>query len=122
MIDTKKLVKSFKYAFEGLQLGLKVDQNMRIHSVVGLVVLILSIILPLSKVEFLVVFLAVMFVWFAELVNTAIEEMTNLIIQEHRREAKIAKDVGAAAVLLAAIFAVAVFLLIMVPYLWRVIS
>ena len=49
------------------------------------------------------------------MINTAIEEMTNLIKIEHSMEARIAKDVAAGAVLLSAIFALIVGLLVLVP-------
>lgn len=119
MINIRTLIKSFGYAFEGLRLGLSVDQNLRIHSFVGIFMIILSLFLRLPKSEFFLVVLAVFFVWFAELINTAIEEMTNLIIQEHRREAKIAKDVAAAAVLLSAIYAATIGIVIILPALIR---
>ncbi len=115
MINFKTLVKSFGYAFEGIRLGLSVDQNLRIHSFVGIFVIILSLFLRLPKSEFFLVVLAVFFVWFAELINTAIEEMTNLIVQEHRKEAKIAKDVAAAAVLLSAVYAIIMGIVIIIP-------
>lgn len=115
MINFKTLIKSFGYAFEGIRLGLSVDQNLRIHSFVGTFVIILSLFLRLQKSEFFLVVLAVFFVWFAELINTAIEEMTNLIVQEHRKEAKIAKDVAAAAVLLSAVYAIIMGIVIIIP-------
>ena len=115
MINFKTLIKSFGYAFEGIRLGLSVDQNLRIHSFVGIFVIILSLFLRLPKSEFFLVVLAVFFVWFAELINTAIEEMTNLIVQEHRKEAKIAKDVAAAAVLLSAVYAIIMGIVIIIP-------
>ncbi len=115
MVNFRTLIKSFGYAFEGIRLGLSVDQNLRIHSIVGILAIIIALFLRIPKSEFFLVVLAVFFVWFAELVNTAIEEMTNLIVQEHRREAKIAKDVAAAAVLLSAVFACIIGLVVMLP-------
>lgn len=56
------------------------------------------------------------------MINTAIEEMTNLILKEHSQEAKIAKDVAAGAVLLAATFAVIVGVVVIVPNLLRLLS
>lgn len=122
MIKFRTLIKSFGYAFEGIRLGLSVDQNLRIHTVVGFVAIALSLFLKLPKHEFFLVVLAVFFVWFAELINTAIEEMTNLIVQEHRREAKIAKDVAAAAVLLSAFFALLIGVSIILPSLLELFS
>lgn len=115
MLHPKRLVKSFRYAFEGIKLGLQVDHNLRIHFIVATIIILLSWILQIPFNEFLFVLLAITFVIFAELINTAIEEMTNLIIKEHRTEAKIAKDVSAAAVLFAAIFAVIVGAMVFIP-------
>lgn len=115
MINIKMLIRSFGYAFQGVKLGLSVDQNLRIHSIVGITVLIISLFLNLQRVEYFMILLAIIFVWFAELINTAIEEMTNLIVQEHRREAKIAKDVSAAAVLLSATFSLLIGIVIFIP-------
>lgn len=57
----------------------------------------------------------------AEMVNTAIEQMTNLIVSEHRREAEIAKDVAAGMVLVTALGSVIVGILIFVPHILRLI-
>lgn len=116
-MNLKKFMKSFSFAFQGLKLAVQVDQNVRFHIVVGILVLILSFILKISKLDFLLIILAIFFVLITEMINTAIEEMTNLIIKEHRLEAKIAKDVAAGAVLLSAIFSVVVGLMVFLPYL-----
>ena len=108
-------VRSFKYALTGIKLAVEVDRNVRIHIILGLLVLISSILLGISRIEFLFVLFAIFFVLITEMINTAIEEMTNLIILEHRREARIAKDVAAAAVLLAAVFAVIVGIIVLFP-------
>lgn len=108
-------VRSFKYALTGIKLAVEVDRNVRIHIISGLLVLIVSILLGISRIEFLFVLFAIFFVLITEMINTAIEEMTNLIISEHRREARIAKDVAAAAVLLAAVFAVIVGIIVLSP-------
>ena len=114
-MDIKKFLKSFGYAFEGLKLALSVDQNVRIHMIVGLFVVTVSVIVQVTKMEFLFILFSIFFVLITEMVNTSIEEMTNLIVKEHRMEAKIAKDVAAASVLLAATFAVIVGIVILIP-------
>lgn len=115
MLHPKRLLKSFKYAFEGIYLGLKVDHNLKIHFIVAIAVMLVAFFFQVSEFEFLFIMLAISFVIFAELINTAIEELTNLVVQEHRREAKIAKDVSAAAVLFAAIFAFIVAVIVFLP-------
>lgn len=114
-MDIKKFFKSFGYAFEGMRLAVQVDQNVRFHLAIGILVIIASFILQVNKFELLFILFAIFFVVITEMINTAIEEMTNLIVNEHRMEAKIAKDVAAASVLLAAIFALTVGFLILVP-------
>lgn len=115
-MNIKKFVRSFGYAFEGLKLAVTLDQNVRFHLIVGLIVVVFSIYLKISKFDYLIVLFAIFFVIITEMINTAIEEMTDLIVQEHRREAKIAKDVAAGSVLLAAIFAVVAGIIVFLPY------
>lgn len=122
IMDIKKFIKSFTYAFEGIRLALKLDQNVRFHVVVGVLVTLVSLMLKVNTFEFLFIVFAIFFVIITELLNTAVEEMTNLIVKEHRMEAKIAKDVAAAAVLLAALYAVIVGLVILLPKLLAVIK
>lgn len=114
-MNVKKFLRSFGYAFEGLKLSIQVDQNIRFHIVVGLLVIAASIFLKVTKSEFLFILFAVFFVLITEMINTSIEEMTNLIRREHSQEAKIAKDVAAASVLLSAIFAAVVGIIILIP-------
>lgn len=115
-MNTKKLVHSFGYAFEGLRLAVTLDQNVRFHLLVGTLVLLISVFLRITKIEMLFVVFAIFFVLITEMMNTAIEEMTNLIIKEHRMEAKIAKDVAAASVLLSALFAIVIGIAVFLPY------
>lgn len=118
MFSIKTLMKSFSYALEGILIAVKIDQNVRLHLVIGLAVVVLSFYLRITRVEFLIVFFAIFFVIITEMINTAIEEMTNLITKEHRREAKVAKDVAAASVLLASIFGLTVGLVVFPPYIF----
>jgi undecaprenol kinase len=83
--------------------------------IVGLFVVTVSVIVQVTKIEFIFILFSIFFVLITEMVNTAIEEMTNLIVNEHRMEAKIAKDVAAASVLLAALFAIIVGIIILIP-------
>lgn len=118
MIKPRKLFSSFGYALDGLYLAVKLDQNVRFHLIMSVLVLVVSFILRISTVEFLFIIMAIFFVLISEMVNTAIEEMTNLIIKEHHVSARIAKDVAAGAVLLSAVFAVIVASIILLPKLY----
>lgn len=114
-MNIKKFLRSFRYAFEGLKLAVTLDQNVRFHLVTGSLVFVAALLLKATKLDLMFVIFAIFFVIITEMVNTAIEEMTNLIKIEHSKEARIAKDVAAGAVLLAAIFAFIVGLFVLVP-------
>lgn len=117
-MNFSKFIRSFGYALEGLVLAAKVDQNVKIHITIGILVIPVSLFLKVSIFELLFIIFSIFFVLITEMMNTAVEEMTNLILKEHSREAKIAKDVAAAAVLLSAVFAAIVGCLILVPKLF----
>lgn len=116
MIKHRTLIKSFKYAFEGIYYALRYNQNLRIHFFVALLVIFASIIFRVSPFEKGILGLMILIVISSEMINTAIEQMVDLIVNEHRKEAKVAKDVSAGMVLLSAIGSVIVGLLIFVPY------
>ncbi len=115
MIKPNRLIKSFKYALEGIRLAVSLDLNVRIHLLASVVVLVLSFVLKVSTIEFLFIILAIFFVFISEMINTAIEEMTNLITREHHVSARIAKDVAAGAVLLSAVFSIIIASIILLP-------
>lgn len=117
MVDIQKLSKSFQYAFEGIAHAFKNDQNLRIHFVIGLIVIIVSILLRVNSFEKGILGITILFVICAEMINSAIEQMVDLISTEHRKEAKIAKDVAAGMVLLTAVGSVIIGILIFTPYL-----
>ena len=119
MINLKLLKKSFGYAFEGIHFALGNDQNLRIHFVAAIAALLLSLYLGISTIEFAIIIVMITLVITAELINTTIEKMTDLITKEHRLEAKYAKDVASSMVLFAAIGSVLVGILIFTPYLLR---
>ena len=111
----KNIINSFKYAIEGIFTALKEEKNMKIHFIIMILVIILGIILKISRIEWIICIILFGFVISLELVNTAIENTVDLITQEKHPKAKIAKDVSAGAVLIAAITAVVVGLIIFAP-------
>lgn len=115
MKDKKRLINSFKYAFEGIYTGLKEEKNMKIHFGIMILVIIFGIILKISKIEWIICVILFGLVISLELMNTAIENTVDLITQEKNPKAKIAKDVAAGAVLVAAIVSVIIGLMIFVP-------
>jgi len=104
----KKLIKSFGFALKGLGVVLREQQNMRIHVAAVLLVVILGVWLHLSAIEWAIIALTFGFVLSAEMLNTAIEDLVNMISPGHHHLAGKIKDIAAGAVLVAAITAVIV--------------
>lgn len=119
LFQHKTLAASFKYAFEGVFYALKYNQNLRIHFVVAILVVIASIFFHVNAFEMGILGVMILLVISAEMINTAIEEMVDFVITEHKKEAKIAKDVSAGMVLLTAMGSVVVGILIFAPYILK---
>jgi undecaprenol kinase len=119
MFSFRRFFKSFKYAFEGIHYAFKNDQNLLAHILVAFLVINVSMALKVTPFEMGILGLTIMMVIVAEMVNSAIEKMVDLITKEHRQEAKIAKDVSAGMVLLTAFAAAIIGSLIFIPYLLR---
>lgn len=117
MVNLKRLGQSFKYALRGLKHTLLFHQNLRVHLLAGILTVVLGIFLSISKIEWVVIVAAIFFVLAAEMINTALEEIINLVKEDHSERAQIAKDVSAGMVLLAVVFAVVIGLIIFIPYL-----
>ncbi len=109
---------SFRHAFNGWWYALRTQRNAWIHAVIATLVFIVSAWLQISRQEWAIIILTVTMVFAAEFINTAIEAVVDLASPEKHPLAKIGKDVGAAAVLIAALAAVLIGLLILGPPLW----
>ncbi len=114
MYSFKRLRKSFGYALEGIKAALKREQNLNIHFLAFLVVIICSIIFKISHVEILIILLVSGLVISLEMVNTAIENTVD-IQNKVSKEAKMAKDCASGAVLVAAVLAIIIGLYIFIP-------
>ncbi|MEP7277908.1 MAG: diacylglycerol kinase family protein [Bacteroidota bacterium] len=115
--SVSKRAKSFRYAFQGLRQFFATQHNALIHAAATVLVVIGSIALhlPLSKLLFIIV--AVGLVWVAELFNTAIEKLCDIVCPQQDPRIKFIKDVSAAAVLITAVIAVATAGIIFIPVL-----
>ena len=111
-------VTSFGHAFRGWHYVLRTQANALIHSTIAAAVFVLGLWLHLPARDWAVIILTTAVVFCAEFLNTAIETVVDLASPEFHPLAKIGKDVGAAAVLVAALAAVLIGLLILGPPLW----
>lgn len=98
----------FKYAIEGVVHVLRTQRHMRFHFLTLVLVLVVSLVFKLSREEVMVLLFTITLVLVAEMFNTAIEAVTDLVTQTYHPLAKFAKDIAAGAVLITTINALAV--------------
>jgi len=113
---------SFKNAIHGIEWALRTQPNFRVHIILSILAILLGIFLKISQAEMSVIFLTIVFGMGGEMINTSIEEMTDLITTEWKKEAKIAKDVSAGMMLTIAVGALFVASQIFIPKLIVLIS
>lgn len=118
----KKRIKSFQYAVHGLRVLFYEEPNARIHLLAAILVLLTGLIFRLSSIEWLFVFKSIALVFICEIVNTAIENLCDFVSPEKHELIKKSKDLAAAAVLVAALFALVTALVIFMPKLWLLIA
>ena len=112
---TKRLINSFKYAIEGLKYAFIYEQNLTVHIIATILVVIFGFIFKISSVEWLVLFLIIGLVIATELINTSIEATIDLVTDEINPIAKVAKDTAAAAVLVFGLTSLFIGAVIFVP-------
>lgn len=112
-------LRSFAHASDGLRYALHTQANVRVHFVIGVGVLLAGNSIGLSLLELAIVGLTICLVIFAELTNTVVEVVVDLVTSEYHPLAKVAKDVAAGAVLWTALMSVVTGVLVMGPHLIR---
>lgn len=106
---------SFKHAWEGLVWAAQTQPNFRVHIVLALLAFFLCWFLDVTSLEFLIILFTVVLGLSAEMINTALESITDLVTTEWRSQAKIAKDVSAGMMLVVALGAIIVAAVIFGP-------
>lgn len=114
-LDAKRLGRSFRAAFEGIKATYIREQNIKIHTVIALLVVLFGFVLKISYGEWLVCLVLIGLVLMAEFFNTAIEYVVDLASPNIHPLAKAAKDTASAGVLMMAILAAIVGVVIFVP-------
>ena len=117
--SVKALIKSFQHAFCGILTSFVIGRNIKVHYIAALAAILGGLYFGISKVEFLFILLVSTQVICLEMVNTAIERTVDLVTAEYHLYAKIAKDIAAGAVLVAAIFATIIGGIIFLPYIFK---
>lgn len=114
-LDAKRLGRSFKAAFEGIASTYKKEQNIKIHTIISLIVVLGGFIFKINYIEWLVCLVLIGFVMMAEFFNTAIEYVVDLASPEIHPLAKAAKDTASAGVLMMAIISALIGCVIFIP-------
>lgn len=112
MLRSKSPVDSFRFALNGVLLSFKSQRHLRIHFTLAVLVLVAGFIWRLPRAELLILIGAISLVILAELFNTAVETVVDLVTTDYHPLAKVAKDVAAGAVLVASVNAALVGMLL----------
>lgn len=111
----KRFLKSFRYCYEGMKYAFYHEVNLLVMIVIAIIALILGMLLKISYGERLIIVLLIGFTLALEMINTAIEATVNLVTEEKKPLAKIAKDCASGAVGIASIMAIIMGLMIFLP-------
>lgn len=111
------LADSFGYAFEGIWTGIRKERNMKIHCLAIILVTLAGTLFHITPTQWCICLLLFALVASLELVNTAVEAVVDLVTEEKKPLAKIAKDTAAGAVLFSAIVSAIIGCIIFIPYL-----
>lgn len=111
----KHILKSFKYAADGIKEAFKNEKNMRVHFALMILAIVLGLVLKLSSIEWAILVVTIGLVLILEFINTSLEQIVDIVSPEKQEKARIAKDVAAAGVLISAIVSVLVGIFLFVP-------
>ena len=112
-------LKSFKYAIQGFVYIVRYEHNARIHLFITGAILIMGFLLHIRKMEWVLVLLCMGLVLSVEMINTAIEKLSDIVSPQKNEKIRVIKDISAAMVLVSSIIAMIAGLIIFLPHLGR---
>ena len=113
--SSKKLFGPFGPALEGLRISLRTERNVKLHFLAVACAVVLGFLLNISSLEWLTILLFFGLVISMELINTAIEKLSDVVQPEKDDRIRVIKDTSAAAVLWASIMALIAGIIIFIP-------
>lgn len=116
MNQIKRHFNSYRYALRGLWLAFRFEQNMLVHLVAGVLVILLNFLLDVDRQAWLITLILIGLAWSAEVFNTAIEKLADRVTLEQDPIIGKVKDLAAGAVLIICFFAVVCAAIIYLPY------
>lgn len=111
----QKRKNAFSYASKGIWQFFMEEAHAKIHLIMAILVTVSGFIFQINRVEWIVIFLCIGIVWMAEIINSAIENLVDLISPEKHELAGKAKDLAAGAVLVVSIMSATIGLIIFIP-------
>jgi diacylglycerol kinase (ATP) len=121
-VKPKSWFQSANLAIDGIIYSVKTQRHMRYHLYAALAALVLSLLLNISRLEFILLCMAIVIVLATEAMNTAIETTVDMISEGFHPKAKLAKDIAAGVVLIASVGALMLAYLILYPALRNAIA
>lgn len=113
-----KRIQSFKYAGRGIKVVFSSEANMKIHIIAAIVVVLCGLLFSISTIEWMICLVCIGLVMSAEMFNTSIENIVDLVSPNHHPLAGKAKDIAAGAVLICSIISFIIGLIIFAPKFW----
>ncbi|MBD2702207.1 diacylglycerol kinase family protein [Spirosoma sp. BT702] len=113
MIDFRKVIRSFRFAGQGIMDLFRFENNAKVHLLIAILVVLAGFALQLSRIEWAIILTQFGLVWAAEAFNTAIEKLCDFVSPDIHPQIKAVKDLSSGAVLLVAIAAAIVGLIIL---------
>lgn len=111
----KRFIASFKNSFDGLKYAYTHEQSLLIHIMCTIIVLIFGFVFDISGTHWVLILFAMALIIVAELLNTAIEAVVDLVTEDYHPLAKVAKDCASAAVFVATIMATSIWIYVFIP-------
>lgn len=121
-LSPKRLVRSFRFAFEGLYFGIKSETNWKIGIIESIVVVLAGWFLDIDRLDWIIVILLIGLILYAELCNSAIEAIVDSFTENQHPKAKLAKDFSAGSVVILIIAAAVIGWIIFWPYIEALLS
>lgn len=112
----RKLIESANYAIEGILHAARTQRHVRYHFYAAILILIFSLVLGISRTEFIAIIIVAVVVLAVEMLNSAVEETVNILFRDYDRRAKAIKDIAAGAVLTTAVGAAIVGYVVFLPH------
>jgi len=115
----KRLLKSFGYAISGIIKTFKEEQNLQIQVIIGIIIILVSFLLRIKLIEFCFILSSIFLIIIMEMINSAIERVTDVLKPRIHTYVKDIKDIMAGAVFISSVLAIIIGLIIFIPYLLK---